>query len=141
MPVLADSCPMAKTDIKSEGFLYHVYIEQMQRNAVCTFFCQALFHLRWYALRGSIHAVQFHGKTGELGSLFAGQMGSPGGQLIMLSLLHWFSTCGQLMSNWAGKTFSNTSQIPQDLVLCLVLGWHCTDTLCDTITKQVGELK
>lgn len=88
MPVLAGFCSMAKTDIKSKGFLCHVYIQQMQRNAVCTLFCQALFRLRWCALRGSIHAVQFHGEAGELGSLFAGQMGSPGGQLTMLSLLH-----------------------------------------------------
>lgn len=38
MPVLADFCSMAKTDIKSKGFLYHVYTWQMQRNAVYTLF-------------------------------------------------------------------------------------------------------
>lgn len=88
MLVLADSGPMAKTDIKSKGFLNHIYIQQMQKIAVCTFFCQALFHLKWYALRESIHTGQFHGKAEELGSLFAGQMGSPGGRLTVLSLLH-----------------------------------------------------
>lgn len=88
MPVLTDSCSMAKTDIKSKRFLYHVYIQQMQRNAACTFFCQDFFHLRWYTLSGSIRAMQCHGKAAELGSLFAGQIGSPGGQLTMLSLLH-----------------------------------------------------
>lgn len=55
MHVLADSCSMAKTNIKSKRSLYHVYIQQMQRNAACTFFCQSLLR------KQSCHAVSWEG--------------------------------------------------------------------------------
>lgn len=46
MPVLADSGPMTKTDIKSKRFLNQSYVQQMQGNAVCFYFCQDVSHLR-----------------------------------------------------------------------------------------------
>lgn len=46
MPVLADSGPMTKTDIKSKQFLNQIYIQQMQGSAVCFYFCQDVLHLR-----------------------------------------------------------------------------------------------